>query len=861
MNRCFKLFFLSVLFFHAATVFSQTVLPGKITDIGGAALPNVHVMIQDAGSKKIYVFATSSKDGSYTLNYQGEKSNKKLVFRLLGCDEETVDLSAVSFPYNVVLSPTNHLLKEIVIKPQAIREKKDTTEYLVSAFSDGMERSIEEVLKKMPGIDVSDNGTISFKGKEIEKILLDDIDLFDKNYTLASKSVPSKFIDKVQAIENYHDNRLLKDAENSDKVVLNLSVRDDLKMQRPVGQVYASGGYENRYSFQPNLLSMNKKFKLFDALNINNSDLSSSFSSENHLNSLVGNLDSYTNAEVVNNPFIPSNDNIKSAETRQAFNSLNFIYQPVSQLQITGNLLFNQTRKSYADHTQILYFPDSLLIDRTSHIREKPQTIYGMLRLKYDIKDNMSLTYNGKYNSYGNSGTNDFFIPEARVSNISGNNRFLSNDLEFTIAMQDSTALVFKAATYFNHNSQRFNYFLLESIDPVIDQTTQATISQYNASVKYYNRNSENFFYVLETIWNRSKQDMSIGGIYQNPTNEPFGSLDDASLLVNADMTWKIGISSVLFQSGAGYRKQQLNVSDSIRKNDERFEYSPRLSYLLVFGRHRISLSGNYTQGKFSLLDYLDYFTDYRDQKSGAKVYTYGSTIGYVVSYIYTGPLLQPFFFISYINTFSKNIYATQTYIGSEMNYSSLIPGNNKKDQLLFANFKTYIDKIRHGIDLNSSLYYSDYFNAVNSDVLRKNKMLSSTSRFSIKSVYDIPFNYTIGVRFNYSSFQTDLSTGRSQAINYSFFQDFLYKPVRRLKIKTTVDEYFLGQNHSNFYLFIRPDITYSFPKYRLIIGMNAYNILNNTRIADYQLNDYYSMNEYYNIVPAQYMLNVQYQF
>jgi len=861
MKFCFKLIGALILFMYAANLFSQTVCSGKIVNAEGMALSNVNIMIRDAKNEKIYAFATSTKDGSYSLNYQGEKNNKKIVFRLLGYDEETVGLSVVSFPYNVVLSPTNHVLNEIVVKPQAIREKKDTTEYLVSAFSDGMERSIDEVLKKMPGIDVSDNGTISFKGKEIEKILLDDIDLFDKNYTLASKNVPAKFIDKVQAIENYHDNRLLKDAENSEKVVLNLSVREDLKMSRPVGQLYASGGYENRYSFQPNLLSVNKKLKLFDALNINNSDISSSFSPEDHLNTLFENMDSYAGAEVVNNPFISSNDNIKRAETRQTFNSLNFVYQPANQFQITGNLIFDQTRKDYTDHTQILYFPDSLLIDRTSHIREKPQTIYGILRLKYDIKENMSLNYTGKYNNLIKSGNNELFIPEAGLSSISGSNRFLSNDLEFTIAMRDSSAFIFKAATYFNRSTQHYNYLLLEDADSEIDQKTKVTNFQYNASAKYYNRKSENFFYTLAAIYNRNNQNMDVRKAYQPGTSESTGSLDDASLLMSADITYKFGISSVLFQSGAGYRKQQLNVSDSIRRNDQRFEYSPRLSYLLKIGRHKISLSGNYNQGKFSLLDYLDYFTDYRDQKLRTKIYTYGSTIGYSVSYIYSGPLLQPFFYISYINTLSRNIYATETYIGSEMNYSSLIPGNNKKDQFLYINFRTYIDKLRHGIDLNSSLYYSDYFNAVNSDVLRKNKMLSSTSRFSIRSVYDIPFNYTIGVRFNYSSYQTDLLTGSSYSINYSLFQDFLYKPTRRLKIKTSIDEYFLGRNHSNFYLFIRPDITYSFPKYRLLIGMSTYNILNNTRIASYQLNDYYSMSEYYNIVPAQYMLNVQYQF
>ena len=860
MKFCFKLIDAWVLFLYAANLFSQTVLSGKVTNTEGMVLPNVNIMIRDAGNEKIYAFTTSSKDGAYTLNFTGEQSNKKLVFRLLGYDEDAVDLSAVSFPYNAVLMATNHVLNEIIIKPQSVRIKNDTTEYLVSAFSDGMERSIEEVLKKMPGIDVSDNGAISFNGKKIEKILLDDVDMFDKNYTIASKNIPANFINKVQAIENYHDNRLLKNAENSEKVVLNLSVREDLKMQRPIGQLYASGGYENRYSLNPNLLSMNKKLKLFDALNVNNTGLSSSFSADDHLNTLHEDMDSYANAYVVNTPFISYNDgSIKRAETRQSFNSLNFVYQPANQLQITGNILFDQTRKYYTDHTRILYFPDSLLIDNISHVREKPQTIYGMIRLKYDINEKMSLNYSGKFNNYNQLETNNLFIPEAALYNISGRSRFFMNDLEMTLALKDSSAFVFRSLLLSDRNSQRFNYSLIENPEPEISQTTQATTSQYIASAKYYNNNRENFFYTLQASLNRNNQNMNTGGTIQNESDETAASLDDASFLMNVDMTYRIRRSSFLFKSGVGYREQQLNVLDSICKNNRRFEYSPWLSYQLTLGRNKISLSGNYTQGKFSLSDYLDYFTDYRNQKFGAKVYTYGSTIGYSLAYIYTGPLLQPFFYLSYINTFSKDIYANQTYIGPVMNYSSLIPGSDKKDQFLFANFKTYIDKIRHGIDLNSSLYYSEYFNAVNSDVLRKNKMLSSTSRFSVKSVYDIPFNYTLGIRFSYSSFQTNLLP-QNHTINYSFFQDLLYKPNRRLKIKVNWDEYFLGKDR-NLYLFIQPEITYSFPKYRLSVGMNAYNILNNNQIADYQLNDFYSMEEYYSLVPAQYLLNIQFQF
>ena len=65
----------------------------------------------------------------------------------------------------------------------------------------------------------------------------------------------------------------------------------------------------------------------------------------------------------------------------------------------------------------------------------------------------------------------------------------------------------------------------------------------------------------------------------------------------------------------------------------------------------------------------------------------------------------------------------------------------------------------------------------------------------------------------------------------------------------------------AKFYLFIRPDITYSLKKHKLSIGVNAYNILNHKQIANYQINDYYSTEEYYSIVPSQYLVNIQFQF
>jgi hypothetical protein len=240
-------------------------------------------------------------------------------------------------------------------------------------------------------------------------------------------------------------------------------------------------------------------------------------------------------------------------------------------------------------------------------------------------------------------------------------------------------------------------------------------------------------------------------------------------------------------------------------------------------------------------------------------VYEYGANIAYGASYLYFKPMNQTFFLLSYFRSINKNSYANRTEITPVMNYSSLIPGQNRENQMVIVNFKKYIDELRHGINLNNSLYYTKYFNAVNSDVLRRNKSLSTNSRFSIKSVFDLPINYTVGVNFRYSAYKTDL-LAQNHTFNYSFFQDLLYKPNRQWRIKLYFDEYFLGKN-KQFYLFVRPDITYSFKKYKLLMGINAYNILNNSRISDYQISDYYSMENDYSIAPQQYLLSVRFQF
>ena len=87
----------------------------------------------------------------------------------------------------------------------------DTTSFNVSAYKDGTERKIQDIIKKLPGVQLNEKtGEIKYKGNSIETVTLDGDDLFGYDYTIGTKNINVDMVDKVQAIENYTKKSTLK---------------------------------------------------------------------------------------------------------------------------------------------------------------------------------------------------------------------------------------------------------------------------------------------------------------------------------------------------------------------------------------------------------------------------------------------------------------------------------------------------------------------------------------------------------------------------------------------------------------------------------------------------------------------------
>ncbi len=172
--------------------------------------------------------------------------------------------------YDFVLRPQAVALREVIVKATAppIRASRDTVSYKVSAFTNGSEKVVEDVLRKLPGVQVGEDGSLSYKGKKVTKVLVEGDEFFGTNYKLISRNMPAGVLESVEAIQNYAENPLLRNIEESEKTVLNLTMKPETK-RTTFGNARLGLGLPERYEAGLNLFSLHGKTKVGTVSNAN----------------------------------------------------------------------------------------------------------------------------------------------------------------------------------------------------------------------------------------------------------------------------------------------------------------------------------------------------------------------------------------------------------------------------------------------------------------------------------------------------------------------------------------------------------------------------------------------------------------
>ncbi|MDR1747310.1 MAG: outer membrane beta-barrel protein [Tannerella sp.] len=230
----------------------------------------------------------SGRDGSFAVK-KVKAGDYILEASFIGFEPEFISLKITgrTNPVNVgqiEMHEESVLLGEAVITAKAVEVtvKGDTVEYNADSYKLAEGSMLEDLLKKMPGVEVSNDGTVTVNGKEIKKVLVDGKEFFSDDPKVASKNLPAKMVEKVQAYDKRSDMAMMTGFNDGDEeAVINLTVRPGMK-RGWFGNAFAGYGSQERYegNFMVNKFVNNDQLSAIGGINNTNNmgftDLASS---------------------------------------------------------------------------------------------------------------------------------------------------------------------------------------------------------------------------------------------------------------------------------------------------------------------------------------------------------------------------------------------------------------------------------------------------------------------------------------------------------------------------------------------------------------------------------------------------------
>lgn len=212
----------------AVSAMAQVDVSGRVVDKENTEpLPGASVVVKGADGK-IKKFTTSKGDGAFAMTLPAIEGCR-LEVTMMGFAKAGLPLDSVSLPLTIELEQGTTLLKEVTVKADRIREQGDTITYGVSAFAQEQDRSIGDVLKRMPGIDVASSGKIQYQGEDINKFYIEGSDLLGGRYGIATNGISHEDVGAVEVMENHQPMQVLSGIAFSDKAAINLKLKDKAK--------------------------------------------------------------------------------------------------------------------------------------------------------------------------------------------------------------------------------------------------------------------------------------------------------------------------------------------------------------------------------------------------------------------------------------------------------------------------------------------------------------------------------------------------------------------------------------------------------------------------------------------------------
>ena len=872
MKRSMFIFFILTLV--CIKVQSQTVISGHLKDTAGEPLPNISVMLHVAGSNLIMAYGFSDIDGYYEIKADITSDSLDIKTNSSFYEKKTLRISNASQTIDLVLEETVFELKGVTVMARPIEKTNDTIEYFVDSFAGQEDKSIEDVLRKMPGIEIENNGQILYQGLPIQKFYVEGMDLMDGKYTAISKNMPHQSVASVEIYENHQPIALLQDRVETERASLNIKLSKN---------VTVTGSGELGIGASPLLWNANITPMLFS----DKMQMVASLQSNNIGNDLLNNNLNYysqNNAEqepeageeisiqTASPPMINKNRYLNNTTHHANFN----ILAPISKTtQMRINLSYiNDLQKQNSSQLNTYFLPDDT-ISYTEKISNKIYDSYLKGDIAIDRNDKKAylkdkISFSKRWNkSYGYVLNN-----EENVNQLLDNNAMsVSNDMRviFPVGkhLLDFTSYnhydnlpetlevepgvfeeLFNVGKPYSQISQKFNrdrFFTNESISGIfvfgnLIMSTKVGISHYQNKVK---TNLSILYH--DNLTGITSYSNNINHTYTKPyINTHFEyNLKKATFTLNMPITLEHAITDNQKE------KQQLT----------KLFFNPILSLKYTFNNmFKLTAYGIYEQNIDNFENYYDNFvlTNYQNLCTMSAPLSVSDMIRANVRLTFNQPFYSVNSNLSYTYQRRNSDYIYKYSIAENgASFLQMVDSPNTTDyHMMNFNVKKFISAIKTTIGVKANFSHVRRHNILNGVLTENTNLTSGISPNAIISIsHWAHLNYTL----NYNNIKSFSDNTKQSDFNYVHHYLTLGVFPHRDHLISFDSEIYSHQGKE--YVYFDVSYQYSIPKHGLDFELKCTNIFNNKSYVSYYSGAFSIVESIYEIRPMEIFCSVKFRF
>lgn len=248
---------------------SQIQISGMVKDsLTTEGVGSATVVFSPVGAANILGYGISDREGNFQVKLTTSEDSLQIKVSSLGYETFTKALPAKTQELVVQLNEKAESLEEIFLRRPPIRQHGDTLVFDPAAFKSNKDRSIQDVLSKMPGIDIDPSGEIQYQGKPINKFYVEGLDLTEGRYGMITNNLSPDKVQSVEVLENHQPLKVLDSIEPSDQAAINLKLKNNVTLSG--NMEVGAGASPGLWYAKLNPMFFTKKFQALVTYQTNN---------------------------------------------------------------------------------------------------------------------------------------------------------------------------------------------------------------------------------------------------------------------------------------------------------------------------------------------------------------------------------------------------------------------------------------------------------------------------------------------------------------------------------------------------------------------------------------------------------------